>query len=178
MSSPPRRPSAAYTYAAVPSSSLLEQLLQEINNVDAPRSDPIVPATHGLNSRKYSLASSSRRTSLNSTIHTPSRSRSNVWVNGGALAEDARQKLRALDEARQRKLSVSSSSPQVHSMKLNESDNMEVSSKTIVPEKTWPIPPSSLLFSDFEFSRTATFTMPDLPSPTAELHQDLSTVPS
>ncbi|KAK3214934.1 hypothetical protein GRF29_19g1723877 [Pseudopithomyces chartarum] len=172
MSSPPRRPSAAYTYAAAPSSSLLERLLQEINNIDAPRSDPVVSVTHGLNSRKYSLPSSSRRTSLNSTIPPPSHSSSNVWVKGGTIAEDARQKLRALDEARQRKLSVSDTSPPVHSMKIRGPGNIGMPSNDVVPEKTQSSSPSSLLFSDFTFDRTSTFAVVDMPSPTTDLYHD------
>lgn len=172
MPSPPRRPSAAYTYAAAPSSSLLERLLQEINNIDAPRSDPVVSVTHGLNSRKYSLPSSSRRTSLNSTIPPPSHSSSNVWVKGGTIAEDARQKLRALDEARQRKLSVSDTSPPVHSMKIRGPGNIGMPSNDVVPEKTQSSSPSSLLFSDFTFDRTSTFAVVDMPSPTTDLYHD------
>lgn len=92
MSSPSRRMSGALSSGG-PSRSILQQLLEEINGPD---STPILSPDE----RTPQPMPGSRSGSISRAHHTPS-----VWVNGGSAAEDARQKLRALDEARQRKQS-------------------------------------------------------------------------
>lgn len=75
-----------------PSRTLLQQLLEEINGAASAR-------TTCSESPLQSPASSYSRSS--SQIHSPS-----VWVGGSILAKDARDKLRAADEARLRKLAA------------------------------------------------------------------------
>lgn len=87
MSSPSRRLSGAPDTNTGPSRSVLQQLLEEINGPD----NPTAP----------------RHTRNFQGTPKPIRSTS-AWVAGSSIAQDARAKLRAADEARQRKLSVNS----------------------------------------------------------------------
>ncbi|KAJ4299048.1 hypothetical protein N0V90_004292 [Kalmusia sp. IMI 367209] len=141
--------------AVGPAGSVLQQLLQEINDrdVDSSSSDARLPFHDGANSRRGSLTSSGKG-SMASSIHS-SHQNSSVWVKGGSVAEDARQKLRALDEARQRKRSVDT----CHWGNLQAFDG-----PTHAPEVA-PDLPSPPMFSGVHFGRAATFSIPKKPSP-------------
>ncbi|KAF2117262.1 hypothetical protein BDV96DRAFT_598178 [Lophiotrema nucula] len=81
MTTPSRRMSTPPFALAGPSRSILQQLLEEINGT--------LPKTESIPNP------SSRRSSIGR--------RNSVWVHGGSRAEDAREKLRAADQARQRR---------------------------------------------------------------------------
>ncbi|KAF1969314.1 hypothetical protein BU23DRAFT_571687 [Bimuria novae-zelandiae CBS 107.79] len=157
MSSPTRRPSVAYIPATGPSATLLERLLQEINDKDVPRSDPVFPSNNSPRPRKDSHIVSGKA-SLSCNIPPPSRKSSSLWAKGGSVAEDARQKLRALDEARQRK----------PSFKAGQFLGQAASSEFAVSRKASPALPSPLMFTDFQFNRATTVSATDLPSPASQ----------
>lgn len=164
MSTPVRRSSAAHVAAIAggPSSSLLQQLLDEINDHNAPRSDPIFSALSGPASRKSSLGTS-RRVSLNCTIASSlPRRTSSVWAKGGWQAEDARQKLRAFDEDHLRKQSKTAAQP----------DDPTGPPVPLASIKTSTVLPSPPFFTEIQYNRTATFPAMNLPSPTEELEMD------
>lgn len=73
-----------------PSSSFLQQLLDEINGTRPSSAPPQRQVTSTGTSATTPSTQRSRRTS-------------SVWMGGGPMAQDARQKLRAADEARLRK---------------------------------------------------------------------------
>lgn len=81
-----RSPSDAHMATNGPSRSVLQQLLEEINGYDAPTEYQKPPSSQG-------------------TPKSTSRS-SSVWVAGSSNAQEARAKLRAADEARQRRMST------------------------------------------------------------------------
>jgi hypothetical protein len=83
MSSPSRRNSDIPLSDAGPPRSVLQRLLEEINGSDSPPTTP--------------------RPTPKSVSRTAS-----VWCGGGSIAQDARTKLRVMDEARQRKMSINS----------------------------------------------------------------------
>jgi hypothetical protein len=89
MSSPSRRNSDDLLVDTGPPRSVLQQLLEEINGTDSPPTTPrpSPPPTYV----------------PESVNHTAS-----VWCGGGSMAQDVRAKLRVMDEARQRKMSISS----------------------------------------------------------------------
>ncbi|KAF1912184.1 hypothetical protein BDU57DRAFT_542759 [Ampelomyces quisqualis] len=92
MSTPVRQPIGAPLQNLGPSSSFLQQLLEEVNGTGGPtvlRDRPI-----------------SAGTPLSKPSSTASRQASSVWVGGGAIAQEAREKLRAADETRLRKSSI------------------------------------------------------------------------
>jgi hypothetical protein len=89
MSSPSRRNSDIPRTDDGPPPSLLQQLLEEING----HKNPLI------SSRQIHTRTDTPKT----VTHT-----SSVWCRGGKIAQDARAKLRAMDEARQRKISTSS----------------------------------------------------------------------
>lgn len=89
MSSPSRHNSGVPLTDAGPPRSVLQQLLEEINGPDSPPTTPRPTPPH-----TYTLKSVSRTAS--------------VWSGGGSIAQDARAKLRIMDEARQQKVSSSS----------------------------------------------------------------------
>jgi hypothetical protein len=153
MSTPTRRSSVAHI-SAISSNSLLDRLLREINDQDAPRSDPIFPVRNGPDLGEGYLASPSRRTSLNCDIAPPRPRSSSVWAKGGSVAEDARQKLRALDEARLRRQSA------------GRVDDRAVHLTPVVPKKSSFALPSPI-FAEVQYNRAATFPT-DRPSPTLE----------
>jgi hypothetical protein len=90
MSSPYSHPSSVTPLNAGPSRTLLQQLLEEINGA------PTAPTAHN-----GCTSQSTSRTRSSSQTHSPS-----VWVNDTPLAQDARDKLRAADEAHQRTVAV------------------------------------------------------------------------
>jgi hypothetical protein len=89
MTTSARQPSGGDPKHLPPSASFLQQLLQEINSSTTPTvlRDRVAPQT----------TPSSRRSS------NASRKASSVWIGGNASALNAREKLRAADEARMRK---------------------------------------------------------------------------
>jgi hypothetical protein len=89
MSSPSHRNSDIPRTDDGPSPSLLQQLLEEIND------------------HKNPLISSRQTHPRTDTPRTVSHT-SSVWCRGGKIAQDARAKLRAMDEARQRNTSTRS----------------------------------------------------------------------
>lgn len=146
MSSPTPRPSLAHIPAIGPSSSILQRLLREINDNGAPRSDPVFQANDSPCSRDGSRGSS-RRASLNSNTVQPDQRKSSVWAKGGSAAEDARQKLRALDEARQRKPSIVTA----------RFDNSTAPPVAIASRKLSVALPSPPFFTELQYNRAATF---------------------
>ncbi|OAG00016.1 uncharacterized protein CC84DRAFT_357246 [Paraphaeosphaeria sporulosa] len=155
MSSPAPRPSVAHIPGIGPSSSILQRLLHEINNTGAPRSDPIFPANNGPRSRNGSMASS-RRASLNFSTVQPEQRKLSVWAKGGSAAEDARQKLRALDEARLRKPSTIAA----------QFDSPTASPAAIASRKSSAALPSHPFFTEIQYNRAATFPESGPSSPT------------
>lgn len=161
MSSPSPRPSVTHIAGIEASSSILHRLLREINDNDAPRSDPIFPTSDGLRSRNGSAASS-RRASLNPNNALLECRKSSVWAKGGSAAEDARQKLRALDEARLSKQSTIAPQP----------DSPAASPVASISRKlSAAFPPS--FFADIQYNRAATFPVAGPMSPTSEVASDL-----
>lgn len=93
MATPTRQPSGNTLQNLGPSGTFLQQLLEEINGT-RPSSAPPQPQVTSIGMLPTRLSTqSSRRTS-------------SVWMGGGLPAQDARQKLRAADEARLRKAST------------------------------------------------------------------------
>ena len=165
MSNPLRRASVADTPVSGRTSSLFQRLLQEINDNDTPRSDPVFPFIDDSTPKRSPEFNFSRRASLNCTIAPPSRQGSNAWAKGSTVAEDARQKLRALDEARQRKSSVSQSAP-LETLTTTAKPNNTPSSRISIPYNPQSQALKSPLFcSDFTFNRAATFADFDRRSP-------------
>ncbi|KAL5394975.1 hypothetical protein PMIN06_003280 [Paraphaeosphaeria minitans] len=154
MSSPTPHTAVAHI-PAIQSNSILHRLLREINDHDAPRSDPVFPAHDGSSARKVST-SSSRKASLTIDIASPQHKRASVWAKGGSAAEDARQKLRALDEARLRKPSIIAT----------RFDNPTAPPAAIASRKTSAALPSPPFFTEIEYTRAATLPMDGPTSPT------------
>ena len=139
-----------------PSQSLLQKLLDEIDN-DRP---PI--ALSRVDSLSYDP---SRASSVSLPRHpTPS-----IWVGGNSDAEDARRKLRALDEARQRRQSAAeldrgNMSVSFDNEPMSTPSTIELPSPlSATPAKTFCLP-----FNHVEFNRAATWSHTDEPSPTSE----------
>lgn len=92
MATPYSRSNSNGALSTGPSRTLLQQLLEEINGVSSTR-------TARNESPSQSPASTYSQSS--SQNHSPSR-----WVGGSTLAQDARDKLRAADEAHRRKVAA------------------------------------------------------------------------
>jgi hypothetical protein len=86
MTTPTRAPIGAPLQNLAPSSTFLKQLLEEINGADIP-----TVLQHKVDSQ------GAPRSRANSSA---SRRSSSVWIGGSSVAQDARDKLRAVDEAR------------------------------------------------------------------------------
>ncbi|KAF2438165.1 hypothetical protein P171DRAFT_437226 [Karstenula rhodostoma CBS 690.94] len=157
MSSPAPRPGVTHIPAICPSSSILQRLLREINDSGAPRSDPTFSTNNGSRSGDGSLGSS-RRASLYPSIVQPEPRRYSVWAKGGSAAEDARQKLRALDEARLRKPSIIAA----------QFDNATAPPSAIGSRKTSAALPSLPFFTEIQYNSAAIFPMNGSTSPTSE----------
>lgn len=89
MATPYSRSSSNASLNAGPSRTLLQQLLEEINGAPTPRRAPNESTSH---------SPSSTHSWSSSHIHSPS-----VWVGGSSFAQDARDKLRAADQARRQR---------------------------------------------------------------------------
>jgi hypothetical protein len=92
MATPTRPPIGAPLQNLAPSSTFLQQLLEEINSTSIPT---VLHRRATLQGTPYSRPSSD------------GSRRSSVWIGGSSDAQDAREKLRAADEARLLKSSVS-----------------------------------------------------------------------
>ena len=93
MTTPNRRPSGVPLHNLAPSGSFLQQLLEEISGSGTPAVLRNRATPQGT-LRRQPVSNASRRSS-------------SAWVGGTSIAEDARQKLRAADEARLRTIPVS-----------------------------------------------------------------------
>ncbi|KAF3039672.1 hypothetical protein E8E11_006265 [Didymella keratinophila] len=113
MATPFSRSNSSGALSTGPSRTLLQQLLEEISGASSTRSgrDDSPPPSPTLSSPSPP-SSYSRSSSQN---HSPS-----VWVGGSILAQDAREKLRAADEARWRKAAACAidDAPDSHSSRL------------------------------------------------------------
>ncbi|KAF2735889.1 hypothetical protein EJ04DRAFT_563030 [Polyplosphaeria fusca] len=96
MTTPSRRLSGADFSHTGPSRSIVQKLLDEIDGVDKSPKPEKRASTPGLRSQKGS----------NNTLFSAKSARrsSSAWVGGSTIALEARDKLRAADEARQRRL--------------------------------------------------------------------------
>jgi hypothetical protein len=90
MTTPTRRPSLRSSNSNGPSGSILRQLLDEINGTTTP-------------TRRDTTSTTPR--SLPSSRGSRSARTASIWVGGTDVAQDAREKLRAADEARHKKTS-------------------------------------------------------------------------
>jgi len=93
MTTPNRRSSGVPLHNLAPSGSFLQQLLEEISGAGTPT---------GLRDR-----ATPQGTPRAQPVSTGSRRSPSAWVGGTSIAEDARKKLRAADEARLRTIPVS-----------------------------------------------------------------------
>ncbi|KAF2638684.1 hypothetical protein P280DRAFT_528898 [Massarina eburnea CBS 473.64] len=156
MSSPSRLDSHLTTGG--PAQSYLQTLLEEIS------SSSQTPRKRSVGGNAYPYSTFDTPTSRSSISHPqpPHRGHS-VWVNGGPAAEDSRQRLRALDEARERRRSAGelSNAPANAS---SESPRPSPSS----PARAKSEESCAVAFVDLDFDHSATFTCGDLPSPCAE----------
>ena len=148
MSTPSRRLSgASYFTNSGPSRSVLQKLLEEINGSETPTAPRDVDTPQV----------------------TPRPRSDSVWVAGGSMAEDARCKLRAADEARQRKLAENNtnglssnetpSQPRRHSTQFGMQPRASTSGTTI-----WKVPRSST-FKEVEFGGLTASTTANTTSP-------------
>jgi len=141
-----------------PSRSVLQKLLEEIDNDDTP------PALTRVGSLSYGP---SRAGSLDLPRHeAPS-----IWVGGNSDAEDARRKLRALDEARQRRRSSVAHS----SVPMSAKPDDEHTSTPSLVEASTPVSTTQAntntsrhAFTDVEFGRAGIRSTIEEPSPTSE----------
>jgi hypothetical protein len=166
MSSPTCRLSDANFSSGGPSQSVLQNLLEEIDRTDKmhgrPRADSL--AYHRVGSLPYRIPASRA-----GSITHPLRQAPSLWVGGSSAAEDARKKLRALDEARQRRqtsvgLGHMSASVELHDQRISPQDCVETST----PFSTVPKSVSWGTFNDVHFGAAATTSTADEPFPTSE----------
>jgi hypothetical protein len=148
-----------------PSRTMLQKLLEEIEN------DRKIPAP----TRAGSLSYDRSRTASQSLLR---HSATSLWVGGNSAAEDARRKLRAVDEARQRKHSTPSAGSTVTPASVkSEGERPPAQSHDEAPAPahldTGHSSASWSSFSDVQFGRAATWTAVEEPSPTSEFPEPL-----
>ncbi|KAF2679810.1 hypothetical protein K458DRAFT_393651 [Lentithecium fluviatile CBS 122367] len=157
MSTPTRRFSDANFSSGGPSRSVLQMLLEEINN-----NNDNAPGRPRAESLSYS------KTRAGPICRPHCCQAPSAWVGGNSAAEDARKKLRALDEARQRKKSSDClrSTPE-SADGPDEQIFPQRGFKSVPPDLTQP-KTFQLMFGDVQFGRAATWSNTDEPSPTSE----------
>lgn len=159
MSSPAFRTGSGQLSFGGPSRTVLQNLLGEINGDNRTANAPLdAPSSQCVpSSRSGSTSKSSRR--------SPS-----AWANGRPAAEDARTKLRALDEARrQRDLVVSLCNAEMDAIRPQRNvlpGRAAASASTgNIQQK---LPPT---VEDMQLGRSTTMPLIDLPLPTTEFPQ-------
>lgn len=158
MASPPCHMGRTTVASSGPSSTILRQLLEEIDSPDK--------LSRSL--RTQSVVSSRRdspsRTGSNSR---PQFAKPSIWVGGSSAAEDARRKLRALDEARLRRQSESIAGSGKESKPLTNQrtpTRLQASERDRATAKV-----SQAMINDMGFGRAATWLLSEEPSPTCEV---------
>lgn len=159
MSSPSNRCDKDQSSPGGPSRSVLQRLLEEITDADHERSE--------------TLARAGSSGTFKHRSRTTERHHASVWVGGNAAAEDARSKLRAHDEARQRqKLDDDADYPTISirfTQPNSRGDSTDTSSSTLSVSSKHDsaiaitdaifaqsrTPPSDVQYSSLEYSSSA-----------------------
>jgi hypothetical protein len=166
MSSPTCRLRSANMSSDGPCQSHLQRLLEEIASHDTtptrPRADSLAFSLTG--SLPY-RPSASRAGSISRPHHQPS----SLWVGGNSAAEDARKKLRAIDEARQRRrTSVAFDNMPTSAQLLDQQTSNDSCTETSTPIDVAQSDASWASFGDVQFGAAAATSTVDDPSPTSE----------
>lgn len=152
MTTPSSRLSGAPFSNAGPNQTMLQKLLEEINGTQPTAVSPITDSTH-----------------VAPRSHSDSVTRpASMWVASSAVAQDARDKLRALDEARQRKRSINSSDDAPDNqilVQLRLSSTETGVQRMATRANVWKAPTSPSVFAGVDFSNPRTSSVSSTPSP-------------